>query len=273
MKKKFIVLGIASAMMLVLSQAAFAGEVFEGLQTASATLDQGTNEVNVTVDLSDGWSVDFAPGAVYLYDGPNDEGVEAVAIGLTLDKEVYDDYIKDAKGNEDYYEEDGITFFTDDDGSANYVFEVSDSSYFMISVDGNEDADEVFNRFDVTTYELEELEMNGIESYGSEIYSDEEIADAEDVVLDEFDNWEGCELTSIDYAGDDALTDENVDWLEGLSDGEYDQYIGFTMDFHSPTEEADIEGTAWEPDTEYTDYEWWLGRADGGDWEVITFGY
>ena len=40
-------------------------------------------------------------------------------------------------------------------------------------------------------------------------------------------------------------------------------------DFHSPVEA----GGAWEPDTEYTDWQWWLARSDGGKWKLLTWGY
>jgi D-alanyl-D-alanine carboxypeptidase len=45
--------------------------------------------------------------------------------------------------------------------------------------------------------------------------------------------------------------------------------VEFLTDFHSPVE---AEG-AWEPDHEYKDYQWWLGRTDDGGWEVVTWGY
>ncbi len=32
-------------------------------------------------------------------------------------------------------------------------------------------------------------------------------------------------------------------------------------------------GGAWEADKEYEDYEWWLARTDGGEWELKTSGY
>ena len=63
-------------------------------------------------------------------------------------------------------------------------------------------------------------------------------------------------------------------WLNSLKDGaNYTQCMEFLSSFHSPTEEADLEGTAWEPDTEYKDYQWWLARSEGGEWELVTWGY
>ena len=88
MKKAFVLCVIISMMC---SMIAFADETESFFptyeQTASAYLDQSGKAVKVTVDLTGGWSVEFAPGAVYLYEG-NTDG-EAAALRITLDEEVY----------------------------------------------------------------------------------------------------------------------------------------------------------------------------------------
>ena len=86
--KKILAAGITATMILGTAAIAHAEPeiMFEGKQTASGRLDQGENEVLVTVDLSDGWSAYFAPGAVYLYDGPTEKDKEAIAVGLTIDQ-------------------------------------------------------------------------------------------------------------------------------------------------------------------------------------------
>ena len=53
----------------------------------------------------------------------------------------------------------------------------------------------------------------------------------------------------------------------------YVQCVDFLMDFHSPTEDAYLRDTAWEPDLEYTDYHWWLARTEDGGWDVLSSGY
>ena len=47
------------------------------------------------------------------------------------------------------------------------------------------------------------------------------------------------------------------------------QCILFSSSFHSPVEQRD----AWDADTEYEGWQWWLGRSDGGAWELVTCGY
>ncbi len=36
-----------------------------------------------------------------------------------------------------------------------------------------------------------------------------------------------------------------------------------------PVEQRD----AWDADTEYEGLQWWLGRSNGGAWELVTCGY
>ncbi|MBQ4177266.1 MAG: M15 family metallopeptidase [Lachnospiraceae bacterium] len=109
-----------------------------------------------------------------------------------------------------------------------------------------------------------------IDLTGSELYTEEELYDSMLAVKCRFASWEGCELHAIRYGGDEAVTQENLDWLNSLNeDAGYTQVMELLMDFHT---DADIQG-AWEPDQEYTDYQWWLARPEDGDWEIVSNGY
>lgn len=152
MKRTVIALVSAAAFTLGLSTIGYAAETesawyptFE--QTASAWLDQDGTEVRVTVDLTDGWSASFAHGAVYLYDGPDKEGTEAVAIGLTLDEEVFNDYAEEASSKDSYREFAHCFTFTEEDGSNDYFWSLSPDVYFMIAVRPQADGDIVSSRF------------------------------------------------------------------------------------------------------------------------------
>ncbi len=104
----------------------------------------------------------------------------------------------------------------------------------------------------------------------SELYTQEELDEAAGQVLAEFNSWDSCELHSFRYAGDETCTEENLKWMNELNpEGNYTQVASFRMDFHT----AEDAGGAWEPDAEYTDYEWWLARSEDGAWELLTFGY
>ena len=111
--------------------------------------------------------------------------------------------------------------------------------------------------------------------YGeSELYTKEELDDAIAVIEAEFSTWEGCELHSLTYGGDDACSEENVAWMNELRDEEtspepFTQCVLFESSFHSPVEQRD----AWDADTEYEGWQWWLARSEGGAWTLLTWGY
>ena len=107
--------------------------------------------------------------------------------------------------------------------------------------------------------------------YGtSSIFSKADMHAAVSAIRKEFRTFKGCELHSIRYAGDACMTSENLKWMNSLgNNGPYAWCIEFKSDFRSPKQPSG----AWEPDTEYKDWEWWLARTEDGEWEVLTYGY
>ncbi|MEE0843313.1 MAG: hypothetical protein U0L75_03185, partial [Ruminococcus sp.] len=76
---------------------------------------------------------------------------------------------------------------------------------------------------------------------------------------------------SISYAGDEKATDEMLAKMNEIDpDGKYTQVAEFLMDFHTPKEIGEL---TFNPDADYNDYQWWLGRTADGGWEIVTFGY
>ena len=108
--------------------------------------------------------------------------------------------------------------------------------------------------------------------YGtSELYTRTELDEAIVQIKCKFASFAGCELHALRYAGDACNNKENLDWLNSLeNEGAYTQVIEFLSDFHSPVEDGP---NAWERDTEYTDYQWWLARTEEGGWQLLTWGY
>ena len=103
----------------------------------------------------------------------------------------------------------------------------------------------------------------------SEMYSREDMDKAISEILKEFDTWDGCVMKKISYSSDEKCRD-NLEYINTLAvDTEYDECIFFISTFHSPVEGGD----AWEPDYDYDRWEWYLGRTDGGDWDLLTWGY
>ena len=103
----------------------------------------------------------------------------------------------------------------------------------------------------------------------SELYTKEDMDSAIEEIEKEFGTWEGCVLYSISYTDDTKCTD-NLSYINTLAvDKKYDECIVFTSNFHSPVEG----GGAWEPDDDYENWEWYLGRTEGGNWDLLTWGY
>ena len=112
-------------------------------------------------------------------------------------------------------------------------------------------------------------------NYGSSsIYSEEDMNAAIELIKEEFSTWEGCELHDIFYSSDDEVNEENIAWMNELAKGQnlspdFTQCIMFKSNFHSPKNG----GGAWNADEEYTDWQWWLARTEGGDSKLLTWGY
>lgn len=111
--------------------------------------------------------------------------------------------------------------------------------------------------------------------YGtSSIYTKAEMDAAIELIKKEFSTWDGCELHSISYSTDDACSESNIVWMneiEKATDAEetFTQCIMFKSDFHSPLNG----GSGFNPDEEYTDWQWWLARSEDGQWKLMTYGY
>ncbi len=114
--------------------------------------------------------------------------------------------------------------------------------------------------------------------YGnSEIYTKQDMDEAIKLIENKFNTWKGCELHSISYTSDEKCnTPDNIAWMESLAKandipGDFTQCIMFESDYHSPKNAEDAGG--WNPDYEYTDWEWWLARSENGEWKLLTWGY
>ena len=108
----------------------------------------------------------------------------------------------------------------------------------------------------------------------SELYTEAAREAAVNAIMAEFNQWTGCTMLSVRYESDQASTDALAYCNELRDEGStpYTGAIVFKTDFKSPNAEL-AEGTAWEPDTVYKDYEWYLAHTNSGPWEVVTYGY
>ena len=106
-------------------------------------------EVLVTLDLKDGWYVEFGENGTYLYDQVPNKKTKAVAYGVYVSKDEYNselDGYKKAKGFKEI--KNGIFF--KEDSLSKFIINVGDDIYYEVIVEKNKyDANDVFKRFKV----------------------------------------------------------------------------------------------------------------------------
>ena len=103
-------------------------------------------------------------------------------------------------------------------------------------------------------------------NYGdSKLYSAEDLKKASAAVITDFNDWGGRrKLYSLTYAGDEVCEHE-LAYIKDL--GDYDECVVFGSVFRAP-----IFGAGFPKSSVYT-WSWYLGRKDGGEWEIVTRGY
>ena len=110
------------------------------------------------------------------------------------------------------------------------------------------------------------LNFVDIEEFSSEIYTARDIADAMEVVLEEFQGKTDRILLKLSYAGDAELADYG-DWADRNG---ADDVIVFLTDYYvSFFSNTPTQNTA----SEYENWKFILVRTAGGEWEIVDQGY
>lgn len=233
--KKLISMILALCVALALMTGA---ALAEGRQIASAVLDIDTQPVIATVDLTDGWSVEFAAGAFFLYEGEFSEDTPAKAIGLTLEQDVYEEYLASAKASDTLRELDNGVAYDYDEGTY-YVIPVGSSAYFLLDVPAGEDGDAILARIEL---------MNQNDYYASMVPEQEEGA-VDDIPESAFEGqW---------VAGRALLTIE-----------ELDDVFYCTVDWGSSATES----SNWQYECSYDDVSGALSSVENGVRRNLTYG-
>lgn len=107
--------------------------------------------------------------------------------------------------------------------------------------------------------------------YGkSEVYSQLDMDLAIDVIKSEFRSWDGCILDSITYLGDKTAS-EQIDYCNEIADAKtYDECIVFTSVYHTS---QFINDPVLEAGETIEGWDWYLARTNGGEWDLVTYGY
>ena len=115
---------------------------------------------------------------------------------------------------------------------------------------------------------IDDVEQKADWNWTSEIYSDEDLQAAVDKIVNYFDV--KVEMQEITYQWDEESANQ-LNYCKELNP-EVDECVFFKTNFYIPQQDA-VMAWAFEPDTTLTDYEWYLGRTAGGEWNVLTAGY
>ena len=103
----------------------------------------------------------------------------------------------------------------------------------------------------------------------SSLYTAEDLTAAVVQVKCQFAFLAGGDLREIRYAGDGAVNDETLAWLNSLAGGAgYKEAVKFVIDFYT-LNYGDETGNS---DEHHTDYPFWLARNENGGWDVVTYG-
>ena len=101
----------------------------------------------------------------------------------------------------------------------------------------------------------------------SQIYSQEDITSAIDTIKKEFEEeWNGCTLTEIYYAGDKKSADHQ-DWADRYG---ADEVIVLLSSFDVDSSGGD---GSLNPNSTYENWMWILVRSNSGQWRHVDHGY
>lgn len=105
----------------------------------------------------------------------------------------------------------------------------------------------------------------------SELYSKADIQSAVDVILADFEkDWQGCELKTISYAGDEEAKSETDYYLGENKYYDADEAIVLVSDFYArnPSDNSGLNSPS-----DYNGWSWILVRTTGGTWRHVDHGY
>ena len=113
-------------------------------------------------------------------------------------------------------------------------------------------------------------DYDGVDFWESAIYSELDRQNAVDTIYGVINyDWEfPFTDVKISYMWDDFSKD-NLNYCKEMSDANnlnaWDECIVFTSSFHTPKDSLVLE-----PDSDISDYTWYLGRAKGWEWKILS---
>ena len=105
-----------------------------GVQTVSAHIGTESEGATVIINVTDGWSVDFASDCFSVYDEEITETSAGIAICTAVEKEIFDDYVKEAEASDTYEKLNNAIYYESTDG-ATYLLEGNGAHFILVEKD------------------------------------------------------------------------------------------------------------------------------------------
>lgn len=152
------------------------------------------------------------------------------------------------------------------------ILTLEDGAWLCMFDDGSYCEERAYYRGECEKWEIFYNTVSDEEvSETSEVYSEDDLTAAETTIMNKINEWDvKVEWVELAYAGDDIST-SNLEYCQSLNP-EVTECAVFTSSFHIPEQDVQMAG-AFEPNTDITEYSWYLGRANAGEWEVLTNGF
>lgn len=104
----------------------------------------------------------------------------------------------------------------------------------------------------------------------SEVFTYQDLEAAANIIFNEIKTWNSVSTVySISYCGDRESSGQ-LDYCKSLSEKQYTQCVVFESSFKSA---GSSRSEGFNPNSMYDGWCWYLARTDGGEWELLTWGY
>ena len=143
MQKKMIFLAVLAATVSMILAACGSSKPAtpQVKNTATATMDEGEIPIEVTIDVSTGYSVVFDRDGFLLFEGEFDDSTYPLVTATILTEDSYNKYIADNEGSDSFREDDGFIKYTSSIGEAVCLYKIGDRVPFMMSFEAKVDGD------------------------------------------------------------------------------------------------------------------------------------
>ena len=196
---------------------------------AAHEFDFDDSIVRVTVDLSEGWAVEFGKMATYLYDRPVDDAKDYAACGVYMDQETYDQYLSEYQSKETFTkgENGAFTYMAED--THYFVSKIADGTYFSIMVPAADNSEEISQRFKaVYVSEAVTAPENNADGFAAQAEHSVTVSgNVLDVRVELKNGWSASFGDMAAYLYDVSLDaeDEAIAWATFIEQADYDEFL------------------------------------------------